>query len=355
MAKFNKGDVSEGILAAAITARFISKTKIITHDDVYRVIDKLKKPTGTGSKGLTTITEFDSPNDNERIIDTVICKVNLAEVNMNAFLDRSIYTSGDMRSFVTAAIEYANGVYVRKWADMMYENNQKNVIEVNAEGLLDQTGTKVDLKVVIDGEQKGVGVSLKAGDVKQFGQVGGSKFGSMKELWNPLGVTFTKTFENEYEDFLANKQVAPALTTAYQHAFDKMSKMTQAKLRKVISDFVVHHATRGEKDVVLVQLNKSEAKVYDFEVLSESLADKKITIDLSSGSTTKLQQGGFKGKGSMPKNRIPRIDFKIDNKIFLTIRLKLEGNRISSSGKRLPLVVRSYVEKGPGMTKLLME
>ena len=354
MAKFNKGDVSEGILAAAITARFVNKKSDIRQNDVYKIIKSLSNPSSAGGKGLTTITEFDSPNANPRIVDTVICKVNLAESNMNGFLDRSVYTSSEMSQFVNAAISYANGKYIKEWADLMYDNNQKNVIEVNAEGLLDQTGTKVDLKVVIDGKQAGVGVSLKAGDVKQFGQVGGSKFESMKELWEPLGVKFTNQFENQYEDMLAKKQIAPALTTAYTHAFNQISKITQQKLIKSLSEYINYHATKGEKNVVLVQLNRNESKVYNFNELNEKLKNSKITIELTSGSTSKLNQGGFKGKGSMPKNKIPRIDFKVDGKILLTIRLKLEGNRVSSSGKRLPLVVRSYVEKGPAMKQLLI-
>lgn len=354
MPSFNKGDVSEGILAAAITARFVSKSSRISEQDVVRMIKRLNRGQG-GFKGVTSLTYFGSPNKNTKIVDEVCCKVNLAENNMKAFLDPKTYasTNKDINALVKAAVQYANSNNIIKWADLMYENNQKNKIEVNAEGLLDQTGTKVDLKVIIDGKQAGVGVSLKAGDVKQFGQVGGSKFGSMKTLWGPLGVKYSGNFEKEYEEMLSKKEVAPALTGAYKEAVRQIKKLSQEQLQKSLATFMDKHATSGEKDVVLVQLNRGEVTVYDFKNIQKKLLGQEITVNLTSGSTNKLNDGGFKGKSSAPKNKIPKVEFLVDGKVLVSVRLKLEGNRVNSKGKRLPLVVRSYVEKGPMTTQLI--
>lgn len=353
MSTFNRGDVSEGILAAAIVARFLSKTKIINQTDVTSLIKKLSKATG-GMRGMTSTTSFSSPNEQENVIDSVICKINLAANNMDAFLDSSIYGEANITALVRAAVVYANGPYIKQWADLLYNNNQKNIIEVNAEGLLDQTGTKVDLKVVVDGVKCGVGISLKAGDVKQFGQVGGSKWNSMKTLFEPLGVKFSTEIEKSYIDMIAKKQLAPALTTAYTEAFNQISKKDQSFLRKSIADFMKYHATSGEENVVLVQLNKNTVKVYNFDLLEEKLSDKTIKVDLTSGITDKLTTGNYESKGSMSKTSIPKMKFMIDDKILFEIRLKLEGNRLSaSSGKVLPLTVRNYIEKGEMTTKLL--
>lgn len=355
MASFNKGDVSEGILAAAITARFVSKSSRISEQDVIRMISKLKRGSSGGGKGVTSLTSFDSPNKNTKVVDEVICKVNLAENNMKAFLDRKLYsaTNKDIMGLVRGAVSYANGQYIREWADLMYENNQKNKIEVNAEGLLDQTGTKVDLKVLIDGKQCSVGISLKAGDVKQFGQVGGVKFEKMEQLFSPLGVKFNGKHEKDHEAMLAKKQLAPALTVAYKEAVSQLKRLDQKDLQKNLAAWMKHHATSGEKDVVIVQLQREEAKVYDFDVLSKKLMGQKIDVSLTSGMTEKLNEGGYKGLGSMAKNNIPKIVFSIDGTDLVYIRLKLEGNRINSKGDRVALVVRNYVEKGPMTTKLI--
>lgn len=351
-AKFNRGDVAEGILAAAITARFLSKTKRIRSDDVIRVVTKLNKAT-SGFKGTTSITNFKSPNKNPKIFDDVVCKVNLAESNMKGFLDRKIYNQSDIREIVKSSVDYANGIYIMDWADMMYTNNQKNIIEVNSEGLLDQSGTKVDLKVIIDGTQAGVGVSLKAGDVKQFGQVGGAGEDKMKDLFSSLGVKFDKSFEDSHTDMIANKEIAPALTIAYKEVQKQLSRKTQPFLRKAISDFMKYHATSNEENVVLVQLNRSQAKIYDFDILEEKLKNSKIEVIIISGNTDKLNEGGYKSKIGFPKNKIPKLQFLADNEVLLDIRLKLEGNRINSKGKRVGLTVRNYVEKGKKATELL--
>ena len=354
MAEFNKGDISEGILAAAITARFRSKTKNITLQEVLNIIKKLNKPKA-GTKGSTTITEFDSPNANPKISDTVICKVNLASINMTAFLNQSIYKQKEISSLVNSACAYANGIYIKEWADKLYNNNQRNKIEVNSEGLLDQTGTKVDLKILVDGKEVGVGVSLKADDVKQFGQIGGSKWESMENLFNPLGVNFSEKIKNQYNELLASKKLAPALTLAYTEAYKQLKKIAtqdQSKLRKNISDFARYHATLGEENVVLVQLTGGEAIVYDFTALNKKLRGVPIDIKLGNGVTDKL--AGYSGG-----NEIPKIEFtaKVNGKdqALLQLRLKLEGNRISSKGKKLPLVVRNYIEKGKAITQLIAE
>jgi len=348
-AKFNKGDISEGILAAAITARFLSKTKTISYNDVISVIQKLKKPK-SGMKGATTETVFDSPNEQKKVVDKVICKVNLAYINMQAFLSMNSYNDKDVKEIVNMAIKYANGKNIRSWANLLYENNQYNVIEVLSEGLLDQTGTKVDLKVLVDGRQAGVGISLKYGDVKQFGQIGGSKWESMKKLFGPLDVKFSQKTENDYITLLSEKKIAPALTLAYSEAVDQLNKKTTKKLIELISNFMKHHATLGEQNVVLVQLNRNEALVYDFSVLERNLLGYTLKVELDSGNTDKLS--GFNGGSKIPKINISIAEI---NDTLLTIRLKLEGNRVNSKGVRLPLTVRSYVEKGKATTKLLAE
>ena len=285
----------------------------------------------------------------------MICKVNLADANMRAFLDQKTYSTNntDVLSLVRAAAAYANGANVISWANIMYTNNQKNLIEVKSEGLLDQTGTKVDLRVVIDGVQAGVGISLKVGDVKQFGQVGGSKFASMVKLWSPLGVKFTSQLEAQYTKLISEKKLAPALTLAYNEALKQIQRKPQKSLQSEIAKFMNTHATSGEKDVVLVQLNRGEVVEYNFSNLAEKLDGKDIAVSLTTGTTEKLNDGGYKGTGSVRKNKIPKMEFKVDGKILVSIRLKLEGNRINSKGKRLPLTVRSYVEKGPKTTELI--
>ena len=349
--KWNKGDVSEGILACAITARFMSKTKRITDNDVYSVIKKIKDPR-QGSAGQTSVTTFPSPNKDTRVPkDDVICFINLAEKNMFALMNKSVQQTTDFKNIVKAAIQYANGAYVMDWADMMYTNNVYNKIEVRSEGLLDQTGTKVDLKIMIDGEQKGVGVSLKEGDVKQFGQVSGKEWEVMQNLFTPLGVKFTNQFKAQYEKTLYNgsnkKAPVDAITSAYAEAGRQLKMKSQPFLRKAIAAFMKDHATRGEKDVILLQLSRKEAEVYDFDLLENALKNKTITINDSTFTNSQV----------IANSKLPKLLFKEkeSGKDILIIRNYLAGNRINSKGKRVGLTVRNLIEKGKKTGELIAE
>jgi len=349
--KFNKGDVSEGILAAAITARFVSKTKSVNQGDVLAIIGKLKSPSG-GAKGLTTLTKFPSPNLKKGVIDTVVCKVNLAAVNMKAFLNKNIYKDKDVAKLVAASVQYANGKYVREWADMMYTNGQKNIIEVNSEGLLDQSGTKVDLRVIIDGTRSGIGISLKAGDVKQFGQVGGGTIASMHEFFGSLGVKFTSADVKTFDAHIAKKAPAKALVSAYKSATGQLQNIIRKdpnQFKKNLAAFMRFHATRNEPNVALVQLNRGQATVYMFEQLRGKLKGVPVRVEYRDGTTNVI-----------PGAKIPQISIyggedDTSSNLLLLLRVKLEGNRINSKGKRMGLTIRNYVEKGALTTQLVSD
>lgn len=351
MATFNKGDVAEGILGAAITSRFLSKTKRITPNDVLSIIKKLKTPKLVGGAQVTT-TKFKSPNKNPKVVDDLTCVIGLAPANMAAFLDTSLYrTNKDIKSIVTSACAYANGIHVMEWADMFYNNNQYNDMYVNSEGLLDQSGTKVDLKINVDGKQCGVGISLKYGDVKQFGQVGGSSFESMNELFSPLGVKFSSSHKNKLEKLIAEKDVVGGLRFMYKEAHKQIKSLMgsdQEKFKKNLSNFINFHATRNEENVVLVQLARDEAAVYNFDNVKKRLVGQLLVIEYEEGSTDVVR--GEK----VPKLKIVSNTIKSDNSL-LELRVKLEGNRTNSKGKKIGLTVRNYVEKGHLATTLLAE
>ena len=72
---------------------------------------------------------------------------------------------------------------MKKWSKLLYENNRYDKIEVISDGLGGQTTTKVDVYVKVDDQPIDIKVSLKAGDVKQFGQVSGAEFAKQEKLW----------------------------------------------------------------------------------------------------------------------------------------------------------------------------
>ena len=168
--KYNLGDMSEGVVGAAICARFIYKDRNVSTANVLGVLRSMPTPKNyPGKKGKYTERTFNSINKDRKISDSVRFYISLAEVNMNALLDPT--NENLILPYVQSAIRYANSTNVRKWSKLLFENNRTDKIEVISDGLGGQTTTKVDVYVKVNDKPIDIKVSLKAGDVKQFGQV----------------------------------------------------------------------------------------------------------------------------------------------------------------------------------------
>jgi hypothetical protein len=322
--KGNRGDMAEAVFAAAITARFMTKNKKILSSDVHSILNTLT------SDKMQQSHEFEGFNENGKFKDIVIFKLGLALSNLIAIQNKSIRES--MEDVVESSIKFANSKTVENWAQLLYKNNQKNIIQVIADGVGDQTGTKVDVRVFVDDKSTDVNVSLKAGDVKQFGQVGGSGFDKQVYLWDKLAKINVKTIENDYVRLLSEKKPSEAVLLAYTLGAKNFNSKPSKKALEDLSMGVLFFGTSFEENVTLVQLNRKESKVYEFGKLNSALlaTNTKITAEVIN---TKAQ---------------PEVQFR-DNfgGILLTVRCKTETKPNGEA------YMRNYVEKGNLMAKLV--
>lgn len=323
----NRGDMAEAIFGAAITSRFISRNKAVVASDVHSILDKIN-PTK-----MQQTFSFEGVNKNGKIKDEVIFQLGLAVSNLKALSNPTIRKS--LSDIVASALKYANSPTVEAWAKLLYENNQKNKIEIIADGIGDQTGTKVDVRLKVDSQPTNINVSLKAGDVKQFGQVGGTGFDKQKYLWETLLGVDVSSLEKSYNKLLSEKNPTGAIELSYSKAvdlFNKNLKASEKKTLEILSKGVLFFSTLNEENVSLVQLNKSEAKVYQFENLYNALAKSK----------TKLSAKLITSK-SWPEVNIQNEK----GEVLLIIRTKGENK---PSGE---MYIRNYIEKGPLMGTLV--
>jgi len=347
----NMGDMAEGVFAAAITARFKSKNRPITTTDVFDVLKAFKangtKPTA-GKKGLKGVITFDSPNNNEKVIDKVTLTIALAEVNMVGLLNKDYQPS--LMTVARGAVAYANGTIVMANAEKVYMNDIFNQINVVADGLSGQRETKVDVYVEIGDEQNkpkrvDINVSLKAQDVKQFGQVGGHEFEKQITLWTRLLGSSYKTvvggIKTKYEELLAANDPIKALTLSYTTVKDKLQTdlyddALQGKIMENMAEGITYFATRGDFDVSLVQLTGGDAKIYAFEGLQEKLKQEKFRVSMKYSVVTR---GAQKGR-ELPTVVITKRSTTAspNDEDFLQIRTKIEY-------KGSDLYFRNYVEK----------
>lgn len=296
--RYNLGDMAEGVVGAAITARFIYKNRRITSQIVYGVLRALAKSGVTnypGKKGKQVEKTFKSANKNPKVMDDVICFISLAEVNMLALL--SSKNEKLLKEYVDSAVKYANSNNVKKWAKLVYENNRYDKIEVLSDGLGGQKTTKVDVSVKITND-KGkllpvdILVSLKAGDVKQFGQVSGAEFEKQEEFWNQLFgyKSIIKNLEKKYNQLMfTDKKPDEAVYMVYNKVNQKLSRDLKSnksddvlqKLSKAINYF----ATLNEDYVSLVQVGGGKAKVYKFDDIYSKISNREYSSSIKTGSS----------------------------------------------------------------------
>lgn len=323
-----KGDVAEGIVGAAIAARFINKNRDIVPKDIQRVISQMK---GSGAKRETM---YKSLNENPKIVDDVRFYLSLATPNMDALCDPRNFTP--LQDLFQSAAEYANGKTVREWGNLLYTNNMYNYIEVISDGLGGQKKTKVDVRVLVDNEHTDINVSLKAGDVKQFGQVSGAEFDKQEFLWEKLMKIDVKFLKAEYESLVSEKKTFDAIYKVYNFATREINKRlaeesSRNKLLDDLGDGILYFATLNEKDVTLVQLNRREAKVYNFDGLKQAIMQIK---DLRADITT-----------SAGKPKIVIADGA--KSALLEIRTKIENKPDGTP------YIRNYIEKGNLLGELI--
>lgn len=346
----NMGDVAEGVFAAAVGARFLYKNQTITYSQVSSVLRQLSasgRSRVPGKNGFRVEMVRPSPNLGIALQDDVRIFVSLAETNMNFLLNPG--NTASLRPYINAALAYANSITVRQWADLVYTNRRYDKIEIISDGLSGQTTTKVDVRVKITDDEGNlrpvnINVSLKAGDVKQFGQLGGTEFSDLVQFFNNLfGIgNILNQHSNRYEQMTkVNHQYDEALRFLYGEVQRTLtarlaSAATSANLMNIVGNGINYYATLNEENVQLVQLNNNEAKIYQFQGVGERLQNYAYESRLS-----------YSGE-----KRLPQIDINnSDGKLLLRIRVKGENKRDRNG--RSYTYFRNYVEKGEFLGDLI--
>ncbi len=334
----NFGDMAEAIVGAAICARFIYKNRNITTAQVFGVLYGLpsagKKP---GKKGMETTKDFKSANENKKVMDDVNFYLSLSEVNMTTVQNRT-----NKRLFVpyaASAVRYANSTTVRKWSKLLYENNKYDKIEVVSDGLGGQKTTKVDVFVKVDGKPIDIKVSLKAGDVKQFGQVSGIEFEKQEKLWETsFGMASDiKSLESKYDGLVTQNKAAEAVSLVYNKVAEEFNKKMRTNnaedLKRNFAESIKYFATLNEDNVTLLQIGNDAAKLYTFEQIYDSIQNMTLNATVSTG-----------------KSGLPTIFINNDQgEALIQYRVKIE---FKSNGSPY---IRNYVEKQKGLSKVIGE
>ena len=255
---FNTGQIAEGALGAAITARFIKREGQITADDVNAVLKAL----GTGQEsGKNQASSFTGTSAN----DSIIFKLVLPRGDYNALVGgaKKGKMHPDMQGVINSATQFANSNTIDIALAKIVQDKGANKVVVDSDGASDQTGTKADLFLSID-EQKQNLLSLKAGDVKQFGQGSGFTYEKLDDFFK---TTFGTSVPQQYKDELDGQDANAAFKIIHE-VYASIAKQIQSELAgdsapkeaafiERLYKGIRFHATRNQDDVTMVILKKS--------------------------------------------------------------------------------------------------
>lgn len=326
----NRGEVSEGILGAAMFAKFTKREPgeevgTITAADITNVLDALQ------SQGDDTysVTVNDADSDIADTISFILrLKTGPYQDLMNP-LKRKLLTNE-----LNSAAAYVNSAMAERYSKYFYLNGRADEISIVADGAASETEKKSDVWVGIrdrNGAMRTLklNASLKVGGVAQFGQVGGSDTDSMTKLFGYFGIDITPyvaKFEKQYK-----KDPIKAVEFMYRQITDELqqrlagnSDTDEARFVDQVAHAVTHFATLGDPNVELVDFDKGGFKILRFKNLQYKLRN----IDLTASYTGKTRP------------EISIHDVENPKKELISIRCKVENKK---SGP----YVRNYIEKGP--------
>lgn len=335
----NRGELAEGILGAAMFSKFTKREGgegigLVNSQDIAGVLDTLK------SVGNDTY-QVDVQDSNHKHADRVTYKLVLKTKPYQDLMDPA--KRDLLKQEFSSAAAYVNSDRAERYSKYFYLNGRADDIAIICNGATraSESSSKIDVWVAIRDPKTNtmrrlkLNASLKAGPVKQFGQVGGSESKSMLKLWSYFGIDVTPWLK-EYEKAQGNDQFE-ALSMMYKKVSTKLSAGLKKSGPKGEAEFVAHlakavtfFATLDDPAVELVQFDKGGFKILRFQ----NLVEKFKSVDMTATYVdTKARPEINIHDVNNPKN------------ILITIRAKIETK------KNGELYVRNIIEKG----KLLEE
>jgi hypothetical protein len=334
----NRGETAEGILGAAMFAKFIKRDPdedigTVTPQDISNVLDSLQQ---TGEDQYQVEVE-DFDNKHADVISFVL-RLKSGPYQDLMDPDKRPLLAGEFSS----AAAYVNSSDAERYSKYFYINGRSDQIVIMADGVTGEKEQKTDVWVYVTDEngqprKLRLNTSLKVGGVKQFGQVGGDSEETQQTLWNYFDVDVSPALSN-FKSTMKSKGPKAALGQVYKYAANQLeqelrnaSPEDEANVLNSIATGITHFATLGDPNVELVDFSDGGFKILRFNKLVDRLKDMDLEASYVSGKTWPEV---VIHERDNPKNKL------------LTIRMKIENK---PNGR---IYVRNYIEKGPLLEKL---
>lgn len=290
---FNRGDVAEVILGAAVTAKFLKKDDSnVSIPEVERIIKETIGLQNIEYQRIDTV-------DTEKVFDNITFRISVPKKAINFLKGKDFSGVNDL---FLSAIEYVNtNRRLTRQAKVLRSNAKVDDITIKSDGVGDQKGTKADIKLTVNGKTTRNQISLKVAGGEQFAQVSGASFDKQVALWNEgLGIdvqslkdAYNSTMESfktglkfasrEEEGVKEQKDIVKtAMRIVYQYAANELNDKFKAHEEEFIENFI-NFISRGiagdeERYIELVKLERGQFKT--IRPGSKSFKDSIKNLDL---------------------------------------------------------------------------
>lgn len=333
----NRGEIAEGILGAAMFAKFAKREGgeeigTVTPADIAGVLDRLKK---TGQDEYE-VSVKDADNQHA---DKITYLLKLKSGPYRDLMDPAKREL--LKNEFNSAAGYVNSSDAERYSRYFYINGKADEIVIAADGAASETERKTDVWVYVKDEngqprKLRLNASLKVGGIGQFGQVGGDSDETQQTLWNYFGIDVSP-YLSRFSKLLDTRDPQDAFEYIYKEATKQLnnelknaSPEQEASIIDSIAQGVTHFATLGDPQVELVDFDRGGFKVLRFNNLVDKL--RTVNLEASYRDDKKWPEVVIHERGN-PKNKL------------LNVRVKIE-NRPKG------LYIRNIVEKGPLLEKL---
>ena len=374
----NRGDIAEGIMGAALTAKFIKRQSgqtvrdlpQVNATDVDAVLAKFFRSGGTYKKTVRDVPKpyeyipSNAPGDKiettVNIIreltfsDKIVFKLTLPQAAMDFLSKQSNRTQ--VRDIFERAIRYANSdpTFIRE-ANRLATNAKNDKILVDADGVSNQLETKVDIGLYANGRKIGKQISLKTESGRQFDQVIGFGIAEFDKLFaDNMGIIVDGKVKNEVNNFIKEFNVTDAFSFRAQTSKDVTGSVWATKLKKAatiyykgaekviktqidalgfrrkLANTIRVGATRGDEDIQLVKFAGAQGS-YSERTFGPEFEDAIENADLSVVS-------------NFTDN--PTIKINSSNKLLVQFRARVDADK-RANGYRIKL--RQVLEAGTGL------
>jgi len=373
--RFNKGDISEAILCAAIAAKFkkrlsarqLSKDPIISIGDLppinYQEVKSiLTDMVGSGFRSNYSVRDRDiATKQVSKITDNISVSVGLPQPSAQ-FLSNSA-NWGSLFDIFNAAVNKVNSdTAIKQKVFRTQFNLKQDSITINGIGTRNQRSTKVDIRLDIStggvmAPRTSSQISLKY-EAPQFAQAVGLQFDRFANIFEPLGIAnytadeaeFNKAIFGSFPNILSKRfdsrasimesNEVKALKSQASKIFQGriLSQLTnllqQPGFKQTLANYVKSKATLDESGVELVKFLKDGTSVtqkFDEEFTNNIVSSEWEAEYTFSDNPTIIV---FKKGGNRRSEKLLQFRYRADA-------------RLNKSDNTYNILMRTYVESGP--------